>query len=47
MNLLNHTQYFDNSSIYSNIFNKPLSELNLNVVSSLANPTIQNETLIL
>ena len=47
MTLLNHTQYFNNSSIYSNIFNKPLSSLNLNVKLSSNSPTIINEYLIL
>ena len=47
MNPLNHNQYFNNSSIYSNIFNNPLSSLNLNVVLSSANPNIQNQTLVL
>jgi hypothetical protein len=47
MDLLNHTQYFDNSSIYSNIFNKPLPLMNLNVLLSSNQPTILNENLVL
>jgi hypothetical protein len=47
MDLLNHTQYFDNSSIYSNIFNKSLPLMNLNVLLSSNEPTILNENLVL
>jgi hypothetical protein len=47
MDLLNHTQYFDNSSIYSNIFNKSLPLMNLNVLLSSNQPTILNENLVL